>query len=133
MSDSTSLKFSYLKAGFLAALICLVAATLVAVSTITLNQGFGAGDLWAFLFWSLPLVGIIAGIASVLMNLYCRLNVFIRIIVAALAGALSGLVWTFFVAVFLGPWFGAFSFPVLFCWIAGGASGMIGSTLACSR
>lgn len=133
MRYSTSLKSSNLKASFLAALICLAASDLVAVSTIILNRGFGAGDLWAFLFWCLPFVGIIAGIAPLLMNLCCRLHVFIRIIVAALVGAVNGFIWTFVVASFLGAWFGAFSFSVLSCWIAGGASGMIAATFACPR
>lgn len=133
MSDSTSLTSSKFKASFLAALICLAVSDLVAVSTVSLNQGFGAGDLWTFLFWSLPFAGAIAGIVPFSMNLYCRLNAFIRIIVATFAGVVSGFIWTFVVASFLGAWFGAFSFPVLSCWMAGGASGMIAAIFACQR
>ena len=133
MNDSTSLTSSKSKASFLAALICFVVSNLVAVSTVAFNQGFGADDLWAFLFWSLPFVGAIAGIAPFSMKLYCRLNAFIRIIIATFAGVVSGFAWTFVVASFLGAWFGAFSFPVLSCWVVGGASGMIAATFACSR
>lgn len=39
-------------------------------------------------------------------------------------GVFVGVLFTYGVALVLGQWFGAFSFPVLWCWVAGGAVGM---------
>lgn len=107
------------------ALVCLIASGLVATLMIILNNGFGVGDMWSFLFWSMPFAAGVAVLARLLRRLCCRLSPLVRYLVAALSGALSGLVWTFFVALLLGPWFSAFSFPLFSCWMAGGASGMV--------
>ena len=111
--------------------VCLIASVLVAVLMVALQGGFGAGDMWSFLFWTLPFAVGMAVVGSLSMKLFCRLSFFIRYSVAALSGGLLGFIWTFIVALVLGPWFGAFSFPVLLIWAAGGASGMISSTGAC--
>ena len=50
---------------------------------------------------------------------------FTRICVAIVAGAIAGFCWTLLNYWFLGPWFGAWSFPVVDCWIAGGVIGFI--------
>lgn len=46
---------------------------------------------------------------------------------------ISGVLWTYLVALALGPWVGAFSFPVLSCWVAGGASGIIAAAGTCTK
>jgi hypothetical protein len=95
---------------------------------IIVNDGFGVGDIWSFLFWSMPFAAGVAVLARLLRRLCCRLSPLVTYLVAALSGALSGVVWTFVVALFLGSWFGAFSFPVFSCWMAGGASGMVSAS-----
>jgi hypothetical protein len=113
------------------ALVCLVASAFVATISIVRNSGFGIGDLWPFLFWSIPFA---VGIASMnFTKLFCRPHPLLRYFVPVFVGITAGILWTVIVRVFLGPWFGAFSFPVLFCWIAGGASGMIASCEASRR
>jgi len=114
---------SYTKSMLRTILVCLVASLFVATITIVRNSGFGIGDLWAFLFWSIPFA---VGIASMnFTKLFCRLHPLLRYLVTMVVGMTAGILWTFFVRMLLGPWFAAFSFPVLFCWVAGGASGMI--------
>ena len=110
---------STLRTGF----ICLITSIIVAGIALVLNDGFGANDMWAFLFWSVPFAAVVAFIS--VANPYRNLGSFARYCAAVIAGALIGVVWTFIVALLVGPWFLAFSFPVLSCWVAGGVSGMV--------
>ncbi len=45
--------------------------------------------------------------------------------ISVLLGGLAGFGWTLFNLEMLGPWFGAWSFNVLYCWIVGGAIGIL--------
>lgn len=108
-----------------AASVCFLASGLTAATMIAINHGFGAGDMWSFLVWSLPFAALIGVSNLFLTRLYCRLLLPIRYPVAILLGAIAGALWTYLVALFLGAWFGAFSFPVLSCWIGGGAGAMV--------
>ncbi|HEX6965341.1 MAG TPA: hypothetical protein VF166_06050 [Gemmatimonadaceae bacterium] len=87
------------------------------------NAWFGAGDLWAMLFWSVPfgvLLAIVIGPLS--RRLAAAATLWRYGALVPLAGVL-GYLWTVIVALVLGGWIGAFSFPVLFCWVAGGLLG----------
>jgi hypothetical protein len=80
---------------------------------VAVYSGFGAGDLWALAFWSLPF-GTIVGVAGVVVRRSMRPKVrVLRGFVAAAVGGLLGLLWTLLMAQMMGPWFGTFSFPVL--------------------
>lgn len=131
MTAHESTKLSLLKAVLISAIINLFVSCSVAIVFINMNQGFGSSDLWTFIFWTLPFVGLAAGITSPSIKLYRRLSFVLRLIVAVIIGALVGFLWTYIVAIFLGPWFGAFSFPVIYCWIVGGISGMIAAAGTC--
>ena len=110
---------------------CLIVSMIVAAIVVALNNGFGARDIWSFLFWSIPFA---LGIASInLTRLHCRLHLLFRYLMAVVIGIMVGVLWTFIVRIFLGPWFGAFSFPVLTCWAAGGASGMVTAVRTCTE
>jgi hypothetical protein len=50
----------------------------------------------------------------------------LALVASVVAGGLVGLAWTLGVAVILGGWIGAFSFPVLLCWITGAAAAFSG-------
>jgi hypothetical protein len=120
-----------LKAVLISAVTNLFVSCSVAIAFINMNQGFGSSDLWTFIFWTIPFVGLMAGITSPSIKLYRRLSFAIRLIVAVIIGALVGFLWTYIVATFLGPWFRAFSFPVLYCWIVGGISAMVAAAGIC--
>ncbi len=107
-----------------AAVVCLAFSVLVAVAQVILNRGFGAGDLLPLFLWSLPFAVIIALGKKKLMDSLRQLSLPLRYVLSVTVGIAGGVLWTYVVAFFLGAWFGAFSFPVLSCWIAGGASGM---------
>jgi hypothetical protein len=109
-----------------AAVFCFMASGLVAIMTITLNSGFGAGDIGPFLFWTAPFVAGVAISSLVLVRLFSRLSHFASYLVAIFLGSISGILWfAALVTWFLNPWLGFFNFPVLACWMAGGASGML--------
>ena len=111
--------------------VCFFASGLTAATMIAINHGFGAGDMWSFLFWSLPFAALIGVLNLFLTRLYCRLLFLIRYPVAILLGAIAGALWTYLVALFLGAWFGAFSFPVLPCWIGGASGAMVMAAGTC--
>lgn len=90
----------------------VIVALIEAGCWVALNRGFGAGDLYALAFWSLPFGGIIA-VAGVVMRRSERPKVrVLRGLVAAAVGVLLGLLWTLLMIQIMGPWFGTFSFPV---------------------
>lgn len=107
------------------ATVCLLVSIFVAVMKIAVNGGFGASDLRPFILWTLPFAVVITSLKKGLISIFGRLSLIYRYVVASVLGIIGGTLWTYLVALSLGPWFGAFSFPVLICWIVGGASGMV--------
>ena len=111
MSVSRVAKVSQFLVGATAAVV--IVALIEAGCWVAVHGGFGAGDLYALAFWSLPFGGIIA-IAGVALRSSMRPKVrVLRGFVVAAVGALLGLLWTLLMAQMMGPWFGTFSFPVL--------------------
>lgn len=117
------------KVFIIASLACAGTSMLVAVTSVATNRGFGARDLWPFLTWTIAFAAILALIAHTLVHTLAKVPVFARYCLAGAAGIVAGVLWTYAVGQLLGPWVGAFSLPILFCWIGGGASGMIVATL----
>lgn len=91
----------------------------LAAAHVAAHGGLGAGDLSGFAFWSLLLA----------LPAYAVLRVFDRrsatwlpgptYLAAAALGTLAGVASTVVVALVLGGWIGAFSFPVFLCWLVG--------------
>ena len=108
-----------------ASIVCFVASYLVAKTLLVLNNGFGSGDMTAFLYWTSYFAGSFI-LPSLLFAIVLRkartLN---RVWISILIGGLAGFGWTLMNLWFLGPWFGAWSFNVLYCWVLGGAFGML--------
>jgi uncharacterized BrkB/YihY/UPF0761 family membrane protein len=109
----------------LAALLCFLGSYLVALLCIGLNNGFGSGDMPAFLYWTVPFSLAVLLLTVPIALLIRKLDRFTRLSIAIVAGAIAGFCWTLLNYGFLGPWFGAWSFPVVDCWIAGGVIGII--------
>ena len=114
--------------------VCLLSSCslTLAISLLTYlaaNDWFGAGDWTSFAGISIPF-------SLLLPKLILTFRDPIKgplsaAIIGILIGALLGVIWTFAVAGFLGPWFGAFSFPVGAFWIlAGSVTGLVASRLA---
>lgn len=123
-------------------LVGMVAAT---ITTFTIAIGFLAqrrfvfargssltffgGDLWALSLYSIPLATLLLVVGLSLNRLTRRWSSLARVVLVSLSGASIGFGWTLVVAMLLGPWFGAFSFPVVYCWIAGSIAGLLGMNL----
>jgi hypothetical protein len=70
--------------------------------------------------WSLPLAVLVAIGARLCGARLDRWPALVAYPVAVLLGGALGLLTFVFTAFVLGGWIGAFSFPVLFCWVFGG-------------
>ena len=109
----------------IASVVCLGASSLVAEILLVLNHGFGAGDMYAFLYWTslFALALLLPAVAFAILLRHARtIN---RVWIGVLLGGLAGFGWTLLNIAMLGPWFGAWSFNVLYCWIVGGAVGIL--------
>ena len=116
-----------------ASLVAIAAACLAAALYVAANRGFGAGDLPAMLLWSLPLGGLVALVARIPARLAARRGAPGLLAAHAAAvglGLLVGVLWTVSAASLLGPWMGAFSFPVLACWALGAVAGLLSAATA---
>jgi hypothetical protein len=109
----------------LASIVCLGASFIVAKILLALNDGFGSGDTIGFLYWtSLFAVALLlpALAFTLLLRHACMVH---RVWIGVLLGGLAGFGWTLFNLWSLGPWFGLWDFNVLYCWIVGGAAGIV--------
>jgi hypothetical protein len=104
---------------------CFLVSSVVAKAFLRLQDNFGAGDLRAFSIFSVVFALVLllpAGLFAVVLR---RVRLINRLWLAILLGALAGFCWTVLNRWYLGPWFGAWSFPVLYCWVAGGVFGLL--------
>jgi hypothetical protein len=108
--------------------VCLAVSMLLASAKVAIRGGFGASDLIPFLVWTIPLSLVGALIRHGLDSLLRLQSAPLTYTLSGVAGIISGVLWTYLVALWLGPYFGAFSFEVLPCWIVGAASALIMTT-----
>lgn len=101
-------------------LIFFVVAEAIAFLTV------GTEDQVAFISWTIPSALLAAFLSAGLSRLSEKWSRIPAYSTSIVAGGLFGFVWTYFVALFLGPWVGAFGAPILLCWIAGGAAASFG-------
>ena len=102
-------------------LLAIAVAEVAALVYVEAHDGFGRGDLLPFLIWVVPF-GLAIGIAVVGGGRWlAKTN-------RAAAGAYGltigggiGVAWTVLLAWMMGPWFGTFSFPVLYILLMSGA------------
>jgi hypothetical protein len=113
------------KVALVAAFICLGVSMLLASAKVAIRGGFGAGDLLPFFLWTLPLCLLIASIRNTLDPLLRTRSVPLTYALNLIAGTITGVLWTYLVAFWLGPYFNAFSLEVLSSWMVGAASGLI--------
>lgn len=125
----SSLIFKTTLAIAVASIVCFVASYLVARILLILNNGFGAGDMTAFLYWTSYFAGLLLLPSLLFAIIFRNARTINRVWVGILLGALAGFGWTLLNLWFLGPWFGAWSFNVLYCWVLGGAFGILALAL----
>lgn len=104
---------------------CFIVSFAVARIFLHRQGDFGAGDLHAFSVFSAAFAVVLllpAALFAILLRDVRRIH---RLWLAIVVGALAGFCWTLLNRWYLGLWFGAWSFPVLYCWIAGGVFGIL--------
>jgi hypothetical protein len=121
------------KPSTIAAVVSIVGAVAAATLYLDLNDWFGAGDLPAMFFWSLPLGALCFFTIRRTSSRFAHRSLMARRVVLGLVGALTGILWTFGVVLILGAFIGAFSFPVLYCWTFGGLIGGVAAAAFVGR
>ncbi|HEU4718128.1 MAG TPA: hypothetical protein VFU15_09850 [Bacteroidia bacterium] len=96
-------------------LVCALIAQLF----ILIQDGRGQGDIYAFLFWTIPLAAALAFSGGTIVQLTEVKNFSVRLMLLFAVTVFVSSGWIFFVSIFLGGWINAFSFPLLYPWIAG--------------
>jgi hypothetical protein len=111
-------------------LISLAASwTTVALSGLlaaSLQNWFGVSDLRFLIICFAPAGLLAAAIAVAGVRRVFHWPAALRYFLGIGLGLVLGFLWTWCVALMLGPWWGAVSLPGLMCWMAGGASGVAG-------
>ena len=100
---------------------CLVGSYAMARALVAANGGFGGGDVSTLVYSTVPFAAVLLLVSFVLLVLPKR-HLILRLALALIIGATSGFIWTVYNRWMLGPWFGAWSFPVVYCWMVGGHS-----------
>lgn len=108
----------------LASIACLGASFVVAKILLAVD-GFGSGDTIGFLYWTslFAVALLLPALGFTLLLRHARMVH--RVWFGVLLGGLAGFGWTLFNLWILGPWFGLWDFNVLYCWIVGGAAGIL--------
>ena len=93
----------------------------VAVGFFTFRGPFGIfPDLSSFTFFTVPFT-ILISLALTQLSSHLQHGA-AKYLIVPLVGAVLGFIWTLFAAIILGPWFGAYSFPVIACWVLSGTA-----------
>lgn len=123
MTDSvvsnTPVKFVRIRA-FAWSFIASVPAVLLELAR---QDWFGAGDLSQFLVFTAIFALIISLFAQLVYRALCRLPIVLRYGIGGFLGLLFAAAFTLCNAIYLGPWFGAWSFSVFVAWLVGGLLG----------
>lgn len=82
---------------------CLIGSYVMARVLVALNGGFGAGDVPAFFYSTIPFAVVLLLPAPVVLVLLRRVHPVIRLALALVAGVASGFIWTVFNRWMLGP------------------------------
>lgn len=99
------------------AVLCTLLSTGLATVYVAWQHGFGSGDLTAMLVWSIPLGVLTARLFAAVLGRLKGMTLIRRAILLALAGVVTAVGWTIGLAVLLGGWLRAFSFPVGPIWV----------------
>lgn len=101
--------------GLVNIVICLVTVTII----LYLQDWFGKGDIYALIFWTIPLSVALAVSGVTIVSILKTDKTILRILFILFLSALIAYGWIYFVSLILGPWFNSFSFPVFYLWTIG--------------
>jgi hypothetical protein len=91
----------------------------VAIILLAMQDWFGAGDIVSFAMWTLLFSLPLSAWVSLFAGWSTKWSPPIRYAAAGFVGLFTGYVLTLLLALMLGAWFAAFSFPVFYCWLFG--------------
>jgi hypothetical protein len=100
-------------------IIITVVSTLAASLYVVSNNWFGKGDIQGFAFFSLVLSSFSTFLFNPLKKLFSRFNIALVVLLTLIVSVLQTTIFTSVVWLLLGPWIGAYSFPVIWCWFIG--------------
>ena len=83
------------------------------------QHGFGSGDIYATLFWTVPLATGLLFCGASFLRLFRSRHLLVRTLFILIMSIALSFGWVYCVAFFLGPLMGAFSISVFYLWIAG--------------
>lgn len=109
----------------LISIIFLLISMLTSGLYVIKEDGFGKNDLLPFVIWSLPLSLVFSFISKKIEKYKDLKKVTVAYLLALLGGMGIPLAYVICVAITLGPWAMAFSFPIHLFWIAGGITSLI--------
>ena len=92
--------YSNLISGLLNVLVCIAAATLILIS----QDWLGKGDLYAFVFWTIPPAASLSVCGVSIIRLIRFKNLFFRILMIISLAVVISFAWLYCVYLFLGPW-----------------------------
>lgn len=113
--------YSNLISGLLNVLVCITAAMLILIS----QDWLGKGDLYAFVFWTIPPAASLSVCGVSIIRLIRFKNLFFRILMIISLAVVISFAWLYCVYLFLGPWINTFSFPVFYIWIFGNTAQLL--------
>ena len=112
---------------------CVLASSAFALALFARKNWFGAGDLEAFFVCTAAFAVLLGALFVVVTPALWRRSALIGHVGSALVGLAAGYIFTLANALLLGPVFGAWSIPVLQCWLAGGLAGGVSAALSLER
>lgn len=91
-------------------------ALIVGVIGVAQNKWFGSSDLWPYAFYCIPFALFLWAGSSLFFRVTRIWPSWLATPTGFALGIVAGFFGTYAVAIFLGPWFGAMSVPVLKSW-----------------
>jgi len=104
-----------LLSGALNITICLI----VTIIVLYLQDWFGKGDMYAFIFWTVPLAIGVSVSGTAFLDAFKPTKFIFRLLFIALLAVIISYGWLWVVFLILGPWMNTFSFPIFYLWTAG--------------
>jgi hypothetical protein len=96
-------------------LTCIVAAIVI----LFRQDWFGSGDIYSFVFWTIPIAVGLAISGETIINLFRRLHFLLRLLIIVVTAGLVSIGWVYFIYLILGGMINAFSIPIFYLWIGG--------------
>ena len=102
-----------LLSGLLNILICLIATTVI----LFWQDWFGSGDMYSFLFWTVPLAIGLSVSGATILNLFRSTHVLLKLFLIILTAVFISFGWVCFIYLILGGMIYTFSIPIFYLWI----------------